>query len=85
MMCFSPSVPVRSATEAGLTHNVSDVLAASEQLLKWTKRGPMWRKAVEACVHAREGKKSPTKAGKAFEAAAKESGMLRNIRICPPS
>ena len=85
MMWFSPSVPVRSATEAGLTHNVSDVLAASEQLLKWTKRGPMWRKAVEACVHAREGKKSPTKAGKAFEAAAKESGMLRNIRICPPS
>ena len=52
---------------------------ASEQLLTWTEGGPKWRKAVKVCMAALEGKKTPDEARKAFEAAAKEAGMLRNF------
>ena len=78
-MWFSPAVPVRSATKLGMTHNVSNVQAASEQLLTWTKRGPRWRNAVQVCHDALAGKTTPDEARKAFEAAAKEAGMLRSI------
>ena len=74
---FSPPVAVRSESKAGLTLNVSNVSRAAETLLTWQKRGPKWRKAVQTCVDAMEGKKTPDHARKAFEAAAKESGMLR--------
>jgi hypothetical protein len=46
-------------------------------LLTWDKRGPKWRKAVQTCIEAGEGRKSATDVRKAFEAAAKEAGMLR--------
>ena len=74
---FSPAVAVRSESNAGLTINVSNVSRAAETLLTWTKRGPKWRKAVQTCMDAMEGNKTPDEARKSFEAAAKESGMLR--------
>jgi hypothetical protein len=79
MMWFSPAVPVRSAAKPGLTHNISNVQAASEQLLTWTRRGPRWRNAVQVCHDALAGKRTPDEARKAFEAAAKEAGMLRTV------
>jgi hypothetical protein len=79
MMWFSSPAPVRSATKPGLTHNVSNVQTASEQLLTWAERGPKWRKAVQVCMAALEGEKSPIDARQAFEAAAKEAKMLRSF------
>ncbi|TGV63839.1 DUF982 domain-containing protein, partial [Mesorhizobium sp. M2D.F.Ca.ET.160.01.1.1] len=51
------------------------VEVAAEHLLQWEKRGPKWRKAVEMCLAAIEGKVEPDDVGKAFKAAAEESGM----------
>lgn len=72
---FSPSVRVRTE-RIGLAYEASNVRGAAEQLLKWEKRGPKWRKAVETCMAALEDKATPQEARKAFEVAAKESGML---------
>lgn len=72
---FSPPVKVKSG-KIGVISSVNNVAFAAESLLKWTKRGPKWRKAVQTCMDALGGKKSPEDARKAFEAAARESGML---------
>jgi hypothetical protein len=72
---FSPAVPVRTE-RVGLTRNVNNVEAAAEELLKWTKRGPKWQKAAQACYAALEGTGSPEEVRNSFEAAAKASGML---------
>ena len=50
--------------------------AASEQMLEWAARGPEWRMGVEVCLATFEGKRSAAEARKAFEAAARKSGML---------
>ncbi|RWC25931.1 DUF982 domain-containing protein [Mesorhizobium sp.] len=73
---FSPPVPVRT-TQIGLTRQVSSVEAAAEELLTWDKRGAAWRKAVQACIDAVEGRITPDQARRAFMAAAKACGMLR--------
>ncbi|MBN9548505.1 MAG: DUF982 domain-containing protein [Alphaproteobacteria bacterium] len=75
MRWFSPKVPVRTK-QPGMRYMVSSVQVAAEHLLEWEKRGPKWRKAVEACVAGIEGKVEPNDVSKAFEAAAKEAGML---------
>jgi uncharacterized protein DUF982 len=72
---FSPPVRVKTST-IGRFYEVNNVRTAAEQLLLWERRGPKWRKAVQTCMDAMEGKKSPEAARKAFEAAARESGML---------
>jgi hypothetical protein len=72
---FSPPVPVKSK-DLGRICQVNNVRAASEQMLEWTRRGPKWRMGVEVCLAAFEGKRSVADARKAFEAAARESGML---------
>ena len=74
---FNPSVPVRDVNKPGLTINVSNVPRAAEILLTWPERGPKWRVAVQTCVDAMEGEKPADEVRKAFEAAAKEAGMLR--------
>jgi len=75
MKWFSPKVPVRTK-QPGVRYLVASVEVAAEHLLQWEKRGPKWRKAVEMCMAAIEGKVEPDDVSKAFEAAAKESGML---------
>ncbi|SJM33279.1 DUF982 domain-containing protein [Mesorhizobium delmotii] len=51
---------------------------AAAELMKWTKRGPKWTKAVEACMACIEGEGTPEDVRKAFEIAAKEEGLLRS-------
>jgi hypothetical protein len=74
---FNPPVYV-STDRPGLTYGVSHVEGAAEQLLKWTKRGPKWKKAVAACMACLEGEVTAGDVRKAFEAAAKEEGVLRS-------
>lgn len=74
---FNPAVYV-TTDRPGLSYGVSHVEGAAEQFLKWTKRGPKWKRAVEACVAAMEGKVTPKDARKAFVAAAKEERVLRS-------
>lgn len=45
---FNPPVPIK--VRVGLILNVSSVETAGEELLKFTKRGPHWRRAVQCCV-----------------------------------
>lgn len=76
MLWFSPAIPVKT-TRIGMTRQVSSVEAAAEELLTWDKQGAAWRKAVQACVDAGEGRTTAEQARKAFLAAAKACGMLR--------
>nr|WP_065008780.1 DUF982 domain-containing protein [Mesorhizobium sp. AA22] len=46
--------------------------------MKWTKRGPKWKEAVEVCMALIEASARPTTVKKAFEAAAEEEGLLRS-------
>nr|WP_280951022.1 DUF982 domain-containing protein [Mesorhizobium sp. WSM4312] len=57
-------------------HNVSNVEAAGEVLLKFTKRGPKWRQAVESIVAFGEHKASAQEVRRLFRLAAKEEGVL---------
>jgi hypothetical protein len=72
---FDPPVSVRTQ-DIGRVYEVNNVRTASEQILQWTKRGPKWRNGVEVCLAALEGKRSSDDGRKAFEAAAREAGML---------
>lgn len=74
---FNPPVYV-TTDRPGLSYGVSHVEGAAEELMKWTKKGPKWRAAVQACIDAFEGRVSPEEARKAFLAAAKEEGVLRS-------
>ncbi|TPL49287.1 DUF982 domain-containing protein [Mesorhizobium sp. B2-4-4] len=76
VLWFSPPVPVKTK-RVGMTREVSSVEAAAEELLTWEKQGAAWRKAIQACIDAGEGRKSAEAARKAFLAAAKACGMLR--------
>ncbi|ESX47222.1 hypothetical protein X762_19580 [Mesorhizobium sp. LSHC426A00] len=73
---FNPPVPV-SGARAGMTYNVSNVEAASDHLLQWTKRGPKWNLAVRVCMAALADQATAQEARRAFRAAAKEEGSLR--------
>lgn len=72
---YSP-VYVRAAP-ADRPCEVGHVQEAAEQLVKWPKRGPGWHKAMILCLSALEGDPiDPQVIRQAFEAAAKEAGML---------
>ena len=72
---FYPPVPVKGE-RSGMTYNVSNVQAASEHLLKWTKSGPKWNLAMRVCMAALADQATAQDAREAFRAAAKEEGML---------
>ncbi|MER8461997.1 DUF982 domain-containing protein [Mesorhizobium sp. M1396] len=72
---FNPPVYVRT-DRPGIRFGVSHVEGAVEQLLKWTKRGPKWKQAVETCMAAMEGNVPTQEVRRAFEAAAKEESMF---------
>ncbi|TIS54215.1 DUF982 domain-containing protein [Mesorhizobium sp.] len=72
---FSPPVPVRTDRD-GVACNVDSVEDAAEQLVKWTRRGPKWNKAVRVCVAALAGELTAEDVRIAFKAAAKEEKML---------
>jgi hypothetical protein len=76
---FSPPVNVRTPERVGLRLHVNSVEVAAEELLKWDRRGPQWRKAVASCMAALKGKATPEQARKAFEAAAKEAGCCSRV------
>lgn len=71
---FSPKVPVRSLE--GHRHNVSNVEAAAEELLRFTKRGRHWRRAVECCVAFGEHRATAQEVRRLFRLAAQEEGVL---------
>lgn len=73
---FNPPVPVKAASEGEARNSIKHVQAAREQLLQWTKRGPKWYLAADACLGAVEGKVKPNEVRKAFIEAAREEGML---------
>ncbi|WP_404927171.1 DUF982 domain-containing protein [Mesorhizobium sp. ORM16] len=73
---FSPPVYVRS-DKVGITTGISHVEGAAQELIKWRKRGPKWKTAVQLCVDCFADRASPQDVRKAFEEAAKEEGMLR--------
>ncbi|MER9657248.1 DUF982 domain-containing protein [Mesorhizobium sp. M0152] len=75
---FSPPVPVK--TSLSHRYNVSSVEAAGEQLLKFTKRGANWRRAVLACMAFGVGKVSAQDVRTLFRLAAKEEGVLLSDR-----
>ena len=71
--------PVRVKMKAiGRTLEVKDVQTAGEQMLTWPedRRGRRFRKAAQTFVAVLEGTKAPAAARTAFEAAAREAGML---------
>jgi hypothetical protein len=76
---FNPAVPVRDVDKPGLTINVSNIRRAAETLLTWPDKGPKWRKAVQTCIDAGKGSATAADVRQAFEAAAKEAGMLRGL------
>ncbi|MER8955590.1 DUF982 domain-containing protein [Mesorhizobium sp. M0833] len=45
---------------------------------EWPKRGPKWKLALQSCIDGFEGRVSPQEVRMAFEAAAREEGMLRS-------
>ncbi|TPL21102.1 DUF982 domain-containing protein [Mesorhizobium sp. B2-4-9] len=73
---FSPPVPV-SGEHSGMIYIVSNVEAASEHLLTWTKRGPKWNQAVRTCMNALADQATPQEARRCFRLAAIEAGKLR--------
>ncbi|MER9832535.1 DUF982 domain-containing protein [Mesorhizobium sp. M0134] len=78
------STPVYVKTDRpGVTYGCNNVEDAAEELLKWTKMGPKWRKAVQLCIDAIEDRATPAEARKAFEAAAKEEGCYAPLVRSP--
>ncbi|TIN90808.1 MULTISPECIES: DUF982 domain-containing protein [Mesorhizobium] len=73
---FHPPVPISATGEGEARNNIKHVQAAREQLLQWTKRGPEWYLAADACLGAIEGKVTPNEVRKAFIEAAREEGRL---------
>ncbi|MER9669957.1 DUF982 domain-containing protein [Mesorhizobium sp. M0203] len=73
---FSPPVYVRT-DRPGVSYGSNNVEGAAEELMKWTKMGPKWRKAVQLCADALQDRVTPEEVRQAFEAAAKEEGVLR--------
>ncbi|TPI67606.1 DUF982 domain-containing protein [Mesorhizobium sp. B3-1-3] len=71
---FSPPVPIK--VRVGLTLNVSNVEAAGAELLRFTKKGKHWRRAVECVVAFGEGQASVADVRRTFRLAAKEEGVL---------
>jgi hypothetical protein len=65
-------------------YDVNNVEAAADQLVKWTKRGPKWNKAVRVCLAALAGELTPEDGRVAFKSAAKEEGMLVALRQPAP-
>lgn len=73
---FSPPVFVKTEL-VGVSYACNNVRGASEQLLRWPKRGPKWHRASALCLAALEGEEvDPKEIRSAFEAAAKEAKML---------
>ncbi|RWB26196.1 DUF982 domain-containing protein [Mesorhizobium sp.] len=75
LIWFNPPVYVRT-DHPGMRYGVTHVEGAAEKLLSWPKRGPKWRHAVELCMEGLRGQVPPVAVRDAFEAAAKEEGML---------
>ncbi|TPI26596.1 DUF982 domain-containing protein [Mesorhizobium sp. B3-2-1] len=72
---FSPAVPVRT-TEPGVRFNVNNVEAAAAELLKWSKRGPQWDRAMRVCMAALADLATPQEARRCFRLAAKAEGVM---------
>ncbi|MDX8529127.1 DUF982 domain-containing protein [Mesorhizobium sp. MSK_1335] len=72
---FAPPVAVK-ASHRDVRYEVNNVQAAAENLLEWPKRGGTWNGAVRVCLAALAGDLTPDDARAAFEAAAKEQGLL---------
>ncbi|MER9631850.1 DUF982 domain-containing protein [Mesorhizobium sp. M0296] len=73
---FSPPVYVKT-DRPGVTYGCNNVEGAAEELMKSTKMRPKWRKAVQLCADAFQDRVTPEEVRQAFEAAAREEGVLR--------
>ncbi|SJM34012.1 DUF982 domain-containing protein [Mesorhizobium delmotii] len=51
---FHPPVFIET-DQPGLTYVCTNVEGAAAELMKWTKRGPKWKEAVEVCMGLLEG------------------------------
>ncbi|MER8571402.1 DUF982 domain-containing protein [Mesorhizobium sp. M1409] len=73
---FSPPVYIK-ALQPGVTSGISHVEAASEELLRFTKKGPKWKLAVRVCMAALADEATSQEVRRCFRLAAKEEGILR--------
>src|SRR4051812_35496634 len=71
-----PPVTVKATIECDVRHTISDVQAAREQLIQWTKRGPKWYLAAGASLASPDDKLPPHVARREFVEVAIEEGML---------
>ncbi|MBZ9669059.1 DUF982 domain-containing protein [Mesorhizobium sp. ES1-3] len=72
---FSSAVTV-STSQAGVRFQVSNTEAATAELMKWTKRGPHWNRAVRVCMASLADQATPQEVRRCFRLAAKEEGVL---------
>ncbi|MER9950339.1 DUF982 domain-containing protein [Mesorhizobium sp. M0047] len=72
---FYPPVPV-SGERAGVCYQINNVERAAEELLKWTKRGRKWNRAVHVCMACMADEAAPQEVRRLFRLAAKEEGVL---------
>ena len=79
---FHPPVYIRT-DRPWLTYVCTNVEGAAAQLMKWPKRGPKWKEAIDACTALIKGERTPDDVRKAFEAAAEEEGLLRSSKNVP--
>lgn len=74
-MHFKTPVPVKAANSQ--THNVKSAAEAAEVMRSWGKVRRVYMESYPVVVAAIEGKATPEEARDAFEAAAREAGVLR--------
>ncbi|TPK78200.1 DUF982 domain-containing protein [Mesorhizobium sp. B2-4-17] len=73
---FAPPVYIK-ALQPGATSGISHVEGASQELLRFTKKGPHWNKAIRVCMAALAEQATPQEVRRCFRLAAKEEGILR--------
>ncbi|MDX8494977.1 DUF982 domain-containing protein [Mesorhizobium sp. VK22B] len=73
---FSPPVSVKT-DQPGAIYNCNNVEGAAAELLKWSKRGPHWNRAVRVCMACLADQATAQEVRRVFRLAAKEEGVLR--------
>ncbi|WP_136616575.1 MULTISPECIES: DUF982 domain-containing protein [Mesorhizobium] len=74
LLWFTPKVPVK--TRAGHRRLISNVQAASKELLTWALRGPQWNRAARVCISTWAREATPQEARRCLRLAAVEEGRL---------
>ncbi|TIP78711.1 MAG: DUF982 domain-containing protein, partial [Mesorhizobium sp.] len=74
MHWFHPPVHIET-DKPGLTYVCTNVEGAAAELMKWTKRGPMWKETVEVCMALIEGERTPDDVRKGLRHCCRGGGV----------